>query len=330
VLRPQLGRFRVVNDAAAIAEASRRTHHTNYLAMFSTVHDCIVTDPALMTVPLDDHMVHRGDGVFEVMKCVSGAIYNMKSHIRRLEKSAATIRLDIASMLPWIPDALTETVRAGGSRDAQVHLYVSRGPGSLGVNPFESIGPQLYAIAARLRRPFMEAHPEGARGRLSSVPQKPPFFARIKSCNYLPNMLMKREAVEWGVDFVVSFDALGHMGEGATENVGIVTADGRLVFPAIEGVLSGTTMLRTIELAGRIVGEGAIRSAGFGDVSIEDIRAAREMLVVGTTWNVSAAVEFEGRPVGDGRPGPVQRRLDAILKDDILHSRELRTPVFGP
>jgi branched-chain amino acid aminotransferase len=108
-----------------------------------------------------------------------------------------------------------------------------------------------------------------------------------------------------------------------------VTADGRLVFPSIEGVLAGTTMLRTLELAAQLAAEGAIGPAGFGDVTLQDIGTAREMLVVGTTWNVSAAVEFEGRPVGDGRPGPVQRRLDAMLGDDILHSTELRTPVFN-
>jgi branched-chain amino acid aminotransferase len=297
--------------------------------MFSSVHGGIVTDPALMTVPLDDHLVHRGDGVFEVMKCLDGGIYNLSAHLRRMASSAASVNMDISSILPAIPEVVVETVRAGGERNAAVHVYVSRGPGSLSANPCECIGHQLYVMAARLRPPFMQVHPEGATGRRSSIPPKPPFFARIKSCNYLPNALMKMEAVRLGVDFVVAFDEKGRMGEGGTENAGIVTADERLVFPATDAVLAGTTMLRAISFSEQLVREGTLKSAGFGDVFMEDVLAAREMLVVGTTWNVAAAVRFEGSAIGSGKPGPVQRRLDSMLLSDMLTSPELRTFVFA-
>ncbi|MDD4100999.1 MAG: aminotransferase class IV, partial [Kiritimatiellae bacterium] len=151
-------------------------------------------------------------------------------------------------------------------------------------------------------------------------------FATVKNCNYLPNVMMKRESVDWGVDFVVGFDDNGMMTEGATENFGIVTGDGELLFPRMDTVLEGTTMMRVVHFAHNLVESGDLARVVFRDITEEDLRAASEMLVVGTTINVASAVEYEGNPVGSGKPGLVGRTLDSLLKADIVGNQELRAP----
>lgn len=315
-------------DLPDLIERLRRPHQRSYLAMYSSVFGGIVTDPALMLVPIDDHMVHRGDGVFETMKCVDGAIYNMAAHLDRLERSAAGIHLQIPEPRRAVEQLLVETARTGGERTCALRLFVSRGPGSFGVNPYDAPAPQIYTVATLLPPPFMVKHPEGARLKTSRIPAKPAFFAGIKNCNYLPNVLMQKESVDAGVDFVTSFDAHGCMAEGPTENVGIVTRDRRVVFPALEGILAGTTMLRVAALAGELARDGHVAEVEFRPVPLHDLVNAAEILIVGTTRDVIAVREFDGRPVGTGKPGPVWRLLSDRLTDDMHHNAALRTPVW--
>jgi branched-chain amino acid aminotransferase len=296
--------------------------------MYSSVYGGIVTDPALMMVPVDDHMVHRGDAVFETIKCVGGSLYALRAHLDRLEHSAGVVGQKLPGGVDEIARIVIETVRTGGRRDCLVRLIVSRGPGSFGVNPYDCPAAQVYVVVYRLSPPFMDTHPGGARVRTSAVPAKPGMFAGIKNCNYLPNVLMKKEAVDAGVDFVVGFTEGGLLTEGPTENAGIVTRDGALQFPRLGTILAGTTMLRVMELARHLVGAGELRRTELTDITRADVRQAAEFLIVGTTPNVAAACEFDGQPVGTGRPGPVCAKLGVLLQDDMRNNRGMLTPVF--
>ena len=309
-------------------QASRRAYHERYYAMFSSILGGIVTDPTLMVLPLDDHMVHRGDGVFEVVKCTDGNLYNWLAHLSRLEASAAGIGLRSA----WSPAELTailgETVRAGGRRDCLARLFLSRGPGSQSVNPYDSPAPALYVVAYQKNRAYMDAHPEGTRAVTNLTPVKPGAFARIKSLNYLPNVLMKKAAVDAGVDFALGFDENGFLAEGATENAGIVTRDRVLRVPRPDRILRGTTMMRVLELARGAEGRRDVRGCEEGDIAKKDLSEAAEILIFGTTADVTAVVELDGRPVGDGRPGPVFLALRRLLLEDIRSNAALHTPAF--
>lgn len=309
-------------------EAIRAVMGTSYLAMYSSVYDGIVTDTALMAVPIDDHMVHRGDGVFETMKCVDGSVYNMAAHLDRLEESAATVALELPVASGVLGDLIVQTVQAGGEPNCVVRVLASRGPGSFGVNPYDNCTPQLYIVVTRLGQPFMTLHPEGATLRTSSIQAKPPFLAGTKSCNYLPNVLMQKESVDLGTDFVVSFDENGFMAEGPTENVGIVSPEGELLFPALTGILSGTTMVRVVDLAGQLVDSGDLKAVDYRDISGEDVQNAAEILIVGTTRNVIAVREYDGKPVGTGSPGPVGKKLGELLLNDIATNEEILTRAF--
>lgn len=317
------------NYVAALM-AARKPYHDGYYAMYSSLLDGIVTDPALMQLPIDDHLVHRGDGVFDTFKCVEGAIYNLDAHLKRLERSAAAIGIRWADGVVALRDLSLQTVRAGRQRECSVRVMLARGPGGFGVSPYEPPAPALYVIAYKLGVPFMQTHPAGARVRRSQVPAKPAQFAEIKNCNYLPNVLMKREAADWNVDFVVGYDADGRLTEGATENVGIVTRAGELVFPRLENILAGTSMLRVMELAREQAASGSttLRAVVTRDISEEDVLDAAELLFVGTTINVVAAIDYEGCAIGSGTPGPVWRTLNHLLERDIAENNTLRTQVF--
>lgn len=299
-----------------------------YFAMYSSAWDGIVTDASLMFVPADDHMVHRGDGVFETIKCVNGRVYCLVAHLDRLAFSARNVGM----AAPWsredLADIIVQTIRAGGKRDCLVRILLSRGPGSLGVNPYDCPKPGLYVIAHQLKPSFMEAHPEGARVITSKVPVKPGFFANIKSCNYLPNVLMKKEAVDAGVDFTVSFDEQGLLAEGATENAGIVTSDGRLLVPTTDRILSGTTMFRAVELANTLLANGMLKSVASASITRDMMTSAKEMLIFGTTPDVTAVVEFDRKPVGTGRPGVVSSELNRLIINDIRSNPSVQTLAF--
>ncbi|HOU21761.1 MAG TPA: aminotransferase class IV [Kiritimatiellia bacterium] len=317
-----------LEDFAAFCRGHKPAYHANYYAMYSSWWGGITTEPNLMVVPLDDHMVHRGDGLFETFKCVDGAVYNLEAHLARLENGAKAIALE----MPWsredIRRIIGEVLQAGGQRDALIRVFVSRGPGGHSANPYECPVPLLMVLAIRLPPPFMQAHPEGARVGMSAVPNKEGMFAQVKSVNYLPNVLMKKQAVDAGVDFMLGFDKDGHMTELPTENFGIVTAARVLQVPRPDHILLGTTMLRVLELAReKLVPAGVLAGVEQADVPRSELEQAAEMLVFGTSPHVTAVTVFAGRPVGDGKPGPVWRELSRLFEEDLKNPAML-TPVM--
>ena len=163
---------------------------------------------------------------------------------------------------------------------------------------------------------------------MSRIPVKPDFFARVKSVNYLPNALMRREAVERGLDFVLSLDPDGNVAELPTENLGIVTSDRRLLIPPPDHILAGTTMHRAALLAKTfLVPRGILASVEEAPIPLSLADRAPEIFVFGTTPDVTAATEFNGHPVGDGLPGPVYRALSAVFSSDLRHPA-LLTPLL--
>ncbi len=317
-----------LNNLCEVLDAGRKAYQQNYFAMYSSLLGGVVVDPVLMALPIDDHMVHRGDGVFDTCKCVNGAIYNLSAHLDRLDRSAAAVGLAMPLERTELVNTVIETVRAGENPDCAVRILLSRGPGSFSCCPYDSPEPAIYVIVSKLGQPFMERKSDGVTVAVSTVPAKPPFFAGVKNCNYLPNVMMKREAADWGVDFVIGLDHHGFLAEGPTENMGIVTPEGELLFPRLDNVLCGTTMMRVLELARSAVSSsGPLTGVDFRDISVEAARGASEMLIVCTTHNVVQAREFDGVAVGSV-PGPVYSLLSDLVTDDVLHNTDMRTEIF--
>jgi branched-subunit amino acid aminotransferase/4-amino-4-deoxychorismate lyase len=317
------------SDWPALIASLRRPYQDSYFAMYSSLFGGIVTDPALMILPIDDHMVHRGDGIFEAIKTVNGFIYNLQGHLDRLDQSARALFLTLPASRAELTTIIRETVQVAGKPDCMIRVFVSRGPGSFAVNPYDCPAPQLYVVVTSLGTPFMKLHPEGGRICTSQIAAKSAGMSHIKNCNYAPNVLMKKEAVDAGVNFAAGFDEQGFLTEGAIENMGIVTADQRLLFPKLDRILAGTTMLRVMELAETLTRSGILKTVAFADISRKDILAASEFLLTGTTINVAAGVEFDGRPIGTGKPGPVYRALESLLEKDMRANNALLNRIFS-
>jgi len=281
------------------------------LAFYEHRVGALCKDPALLLMPWDDHLVHRGDGVFETVKWVDGKVYLLDEHLARMGRSGKAIGLE--PPCPWdeVRAVTLELARAAGTPSGLLRMLLGRGPGGFGIDPAECPTPSLYMAAYRYAPKPQAFYDKGVTAFRTSIPAKQSYLATIKSIDYLPNVLMKKEAAAKGKDFPVCFDARGFLAEGATENVALVDAAGCITVPRLDNALSGTTLLRVLELA-----RGEIDHC-YRDISEADILAAREMLILGTTAQCLSIVEYDGRPVGDGKPGPVGRRLLELLKKDL-------------
>ncbi len=308
-------------------QAGGKPWQANYLAMYSSQWRGVTTDPALMMIPADDHLVHRGDGVFDVMRCIRGRIYQLEGHLARLERSAKAVSLDPPAEYPRLTDIIKEVTVLGGAKDCLIRVVLSRGPGSFAVNPFDCPETQLYINTVRFEGYPEELYRIGVTACTSSIPIKKAFFATIKSCDYLPNVLMKIEAGKKGCGYPVSLDEEGFIAEGATENIGIVTADGMILFPDFQRTLAGTTAQRVYSLAEELAGTGLIRGVAFARIMPDEACMAKEMFLTGTSINILPIVAYDGKTIGTGRPGDVIRRLSEMLLKDMTENRELLTEI---
>ncbi|MCB2225735.1 MAG: aminotransferase class IV [Desulfarculaceae bacterium] len=319
-----------LNDIQAMErlKALPRPWAADYLAMYSNWLGGIVTDPWLMSVPIDDHLVHRGDGVFEATKCVNGRIYLLERHLERLEGSAAAIHLQPPLGRRELAGLARAVVMAGGQRDCMLRIFLSRGPGGFTTNPFECPNPGLYLMVSRAHPLPEGAYEQGVNLGVSSVPAKSGFFAGVKSCNYLPNVLLKREAITRGWDFAVCLDPEGYLAEGSTENFGLVDQDDVLCLPPATHILEGTTVKRAAELATGLVEAGELKGIERCDIKVEELTAAKEVMLFGTTLDVLPVTRVDGDEVNNGLVGPVARELRRLIKKDIAENDQMSFAVW--
>ncbi len=307
-----------VLNAEEVLKALRSRHQgahpkksfANYLCLYSSWFDGITTDPLMMSVPIDDHGFHRGDGVFEALRGIEGKAYLLDEHLARLQVSAKTIQLALPRPPAEIGAIVRECIRVAGVPQQMVRVYVTRGPGSFGVSPKESPEAQLYVMVTNYN-PVPEAkYAAGVDVILTAYEAKPPWLARTKTLNYLLNVLMKAEATSQGADYSIGLDPEGNILESSTENIVVVTAEGRLAHPPLEHVLAGCTMLRLFDLVEK---EGLIPTSRNRVLSKEELLNCREAFLIGTSLDVLPVKAVNGRPLARGT---MCDQLRALLRSD--------------
>ncbi|WP_022661921.1 aminotransferase class IV [Paucidesulfovibrio longus] len=274
----------------------------------------ICRDPRMMLMPWDDHLVHRGDGVFETMKFIGRRIYQVEPHLARLQRSSKAIHLNAPCSWDEVRDLIVEVARAGERDTGLVRVLLGRGPGGFGISPDECPRASLYVVAYEIHSKPEAVYEKGVTAFKTSIPAKQSYLATIKSIDYLPNVLMKHEAAEKGYDFPFCFDERGFLAEGATENVCIVDQDGKLHIPEFTNSLAGTTLMRAVDL---IKNEYEII---FRAITESEVRAAKEVIIVGTTTDALSVVRYEGKPIHNVKPGPVSRRIRELLRKDLAEN----------
>jgi 4-amino-4-deoxychorismate lyase len=309
---------RVLQSAEALEQLRdlRRKQPVGFSAFYSSQLGGIVTDPALMVIPFDDHMVHRGHGVFDTAAIVNGKIYDLEAHLDRFLRSAGLSRLTLPCPREEMREIIVRTAAASGRREGSIRYWISAGPGSLGLAPAAGAEPGFFVmIFGGLAYPETW-NTQGIRVMTTTYPIKPPLYAITKSTNYLPNILMQMEAQEAGLDNGVFIDESGNVGESSNMNVALIGQGGVLQHPKFDHILSGCTSLRLLELARGVVGS-LLRDVQVRDIPVAEARAADEMLLIGSSVKVAPIVEWDGKAIGDGRPGPVAKALRELLEHDM-------------
>ena len=297
--------------------ALRARQPVKFSAFYSSQLGGIVTDPALMVIPFDDHMVHRGHGIFDTAGLVNGRIYDLEAHLDRFLGSAERSKLTLFGSREEMRDIIIRTTAVSSLRDGAIRYWLSSGPGSLELSPAAGAEPGFFVmIFGGLSYPA-RWYIEGLRVMTTTYPIKPPLYAITKATNYLPNVLMQMEAKEAGLDNGVFIDEAGFVGESSNMNVAFVTHDGVLRHPKFERVLPGCTSLRLLDLARSLASRGVVNGVEVCDIPVADARAAREMVLLGSSVKVAPIVEWDGRPIGDGKPGPIAKALLDLMEEDM-------------
>ncbi|HXD19842.1 MAG TPA: aminotransferase class IV [Vicinamibacterales bacterium] len=315
----------LLTDSQVLGELRtlRSKQPVDYSAFYSSQLKGIVTDPALMLLPFDDHIVHRGHGIFDTAAIVNGKIYDLEAHLDRFLRSAERSKLRLPCSRDEMRDIVVQTAAASGRREGSIRYWLSSGPGSLELTPAKGAEPGFFVMVfAGLSYPE-RWYTEGLRVMTTTYPIKAPLYAITKATNYLPNVLMQMEAKEKGFDNGVFLDEDGNVGESSNMNVAFVTRGGVLVHPKFDHILSGCTSVRLLELARARQDRAQVTGVEVRDIAVAEARASREMLLLGSSIKVAPVVQWDDQVIGDGKPGPVSKALLGLLDEDMRSSDRL-------
>jgi branched-chain amino acid aminotransferase len=265
-----------------------------------------LVDVADAKISVFDHGLLYGDGVFEGIRVYSGRIFEFEAHLKRLYESAQVIRLDIPMTVEEMTAATKTTVETNNIIDGYIRLVVTRGEGTLGLNPFICKKPMVIIIADNINLYPKELYEDGlnviSATTMRNHPQSLP--PQVKSLNYLNNIMAKIEAIDKDMLEAVMYNHEGYVAEATGDNVFIVK-DGVISTPPVQaGALEGITRAVVMRIA---------KEEGF-EVSINnltrfDLYSCNELFLTGTAAEVIPVVQMDDRKIGDGKPGPVTKLL---------------------
>jgi branched-chain amino acid aminotransferase len=258
-------------------------------------------------VSVFDHGLLYGDGVFEGIRAYHGHVFKLKEHIDRLFCSAKAILLEIPMSHDQLMKATVETCRANKLSDCYIRLVVTRGVGTLGLNPRTCKKPSVIIIADKIQLYPPEYYQRGLD--IITVPTVRNLHSAlnpaIKSLNYLNNILAKIEANNAGVEEAVMLNAEGYVAECTGDNLFIVKNRALFTPPLSAGALYGITRQTVLELA-----EEAGLKVSEPNLTRYDLFNADECFLTGTGAELIPVVKIDGRVIGTGKPGPITRRLE--------------------
>jgi 4-amino-4-deoxychorismate lyase len=299
----------------------RERKKTGYSAFYSSQLGGVITQDSLMIIPFDDHMVHRGHGIFDTAAISNGKVYDLDAHLDRFIISAKNSKLVLPFPKEKMKKIILDTTAISNRRDGSIRYWISSGTGNLGLIPPEDAEPAFFVmIFGGLDYPN-RYYDEGMKVITTSYPIKPSLYAVTKSTNYLPNTLMQLEAKEKGFDNGIFIDSNGNVGEGSNMNTAFVSQDDKLKHPKFDNILSGCTAKRLLELAESLIGKGIIKDVNICDISVEEARKSKEMMFIGSSIGVAPIVEWDNQKIGNGKPGPVVSELKKLLSDDMINSK---------
>jgi len=258
-----------------------------------------------------DHGLLYGDGVFEGIRSYDGLIFRMKEHIDRLYKSADAIELSIPMNKMAMIEAVIKTLKANKLKDAYIRLVVTRGVGDLGLDPRKCVKPTIFIITDKIALYPKKFYQKGLEIVTATTKRNFPqaLDPRIKSLNYLNNILAKIDAIKAGTEEAIMLTYDDYVAECTGDNIFIVKNCELLTPPVSVGVLEGITRDAVIGLAKRMdipFCEKLLR--------MEDVYLADEVFLTGTAAEIIPVVKIDKRQIAAGRPGEITLRLTDEFK----------------
>ena len=296
-------------------EAKRPQSH-KVLAFYEHRVGAICKDIRFLLAPLDDHLCHRGDGVFESVAYREGKIFQLDAHLERMQNSAKGLKLRPPCTWEEIREYILAVATAGECKDGAIRILLGRGAGGFGISPAECPETSLYIVAIESHIPHADWYNKGLTACRSSIPAKQAYLATLKNANYLPNVLMAEEAIARGVDITFSFTEAGYLAESAVANVALISEDNRLICPPLTNILCGTTLTAALEVAKDTL------SISFEEIVEDDIFKAKEVLLFGSSPLCVGVTQYEGQVIANGQTGKFshilrEKILDKLLKEGI-------------
>ncbi|WP_342415194.1 branched-chain-amino-acid transaminase [Paenibacillus sp. FSL R10-2782] len=262
-------------------------------------------------VSVYDHGFLYGDGIFEGIRIYNGNIFKCKEHLDRLYDSAKSIQLNIPLSPDEMLEAMAETIRLNEMRNGYIRLVVSRGAGNLGLDPLRCPKASVIIIVEQLAIYPEEAYLTGLKTISVSQRRNIPdaLNPKIKSLNYLNNILVKIQSNYAGVGEAIMLNSQGYVTEGSADNIFIVKNGVLYTPPCYLGALEGITRNAIIDLCAEL--GYALKEQPF---TLHDVYVADEVFFTGTAAEVIAAYEVDGRTIGSGVAGPVTLELLAEFR----------------
>jgi len=262
-------------------------------------------------VSVYDHGFLYGDGIFEGIRIYNGNIFKCKEHLDRLYDSAKSIQLNIPLSQDEMLEAMAETIRLNEMRNGYIRLIVSRGAGNLGLDPLRCAKASVIIIVEQLAIYPEEAYLTGLKTISVSQRRNIPdaLNPKIKSLNYLNNILVKIQSNYAGVGEAIMLNSQGYVTEGSADNIFIVKNGVLYTPPCYLGALEGITRNAIIDLCAKL--GYTLKEQPF---TLHDVYVADEVFFTGTAAEVIAAYEVDGRTIGSGVAGPVTLELLAEFR----------------
>ena len=272
-------------------------------------------------VSVFDHGLLYGDGVFEGIRAYNGRVFLLDEHIDRLYDSAKAIALEIPMTKEAMSQAVVDTCKANDIADGYIRLVVTRGVGTLGLNPYLCEKAEIIIIAAKIQLYPQELYDSGLKiitvGTVRNHPEA--INPRIKSLNYLNNILAKIEAINGGCMECLMLNHKGEVAEASGDNVFAVKNGVLSTPPSTCGALEGMTRNKVMELACKTGYE--VREAVMARY---DLYVADEVFLTGTAAEIISVVDIDKRQIGDGKPGAITTELSALYAE---YARSQGTPI---
>jgi branched-chain amino acid aminotransferase len=275
-------------------------------------------------VSVFDHGLLYGDGIFEGIRAYNGRVFRLDQHLRRLQESANAIFLTLPMSLKRIEEAVIESVRANGLRDAYIRLVVTRGVGDLGLDMRKcKKNASLIVIADKIELYPDSYYDKGLELITSSIRQRGPdqLVPSIKSLNYLANVLARAEATRAGAQEAILLNSQGYVSECSGDNIFYVDNDSLVTPPISAGILEGVTREVVIELVREKLNLPVVEKL----FNTFDLYRAKEVFLTGTGAEVIPAVKIDGHVIGSGVAGPATKKIIQIFRE---HANSTGTPVY--